>query len=299
MYVVTGATGNTGSVVATDLLAKGQPVRAIGRSADRLASLARKGAEAFVADLSDADALTKAFTGAKAAYVMIPPEMRTEDFRAYQDRIVEALGTALERAHVEHVVSLSSIGADKPEKTGPVVGLHHLEQRLNGIAGLNVLNVRAGDFMENELRQIGIIQAFGITAGPQRPDLKLPMIACRDIGAYAADALLRLDFRNETLELQGQRDLDMTEATAIIGKAIGNPNLQYRQLPNDQIRGAMIQMGLSPNVAGLLLEMSDAMNSGYMCALEARSAQNTTPTSFETFVVEQFVPLYERQSAAA
>ncbi len=300
MYVVTGATGNTGSVVAHTLLEKGQKVRAIARSADRLQPLAAKGADPFVADLSDTAALQKAFSGVKAAYVMLPPDVRNQDVLAYQHRLTEALAAALQNARVEYVVSLSSIGADKPEKTGPVVGLHYLEQRLNRIPGLNVLHLRAGYFMENTLAQAGIIRAHGVMSGPVRSDLKLPMIATRDIGAFAAEALLRLDFLGrETRELLGQRDITYADAAILVGKAIGRPDLSYIQAPDEQIREALTQMGLSLNMANLLLEMSASLNSGYMRALEQRSARNTTPTPYESFVAEEFVPLYQRQSVAA
>ena len=208
MYVVMGATGNTGSVVAKRLLAKGQRVRAIGRSVERLRGLAAKGAEAFVGEVTDSAALTKAFMGATAAYVIIPPDEKNPDPRAFQDRVTESIATALENSQIEYAVSLSSIGADKPDQTGPVVGLHHLEQRLNRIAGLNVLHLRAGYFMENTLAQIGIIRALGMAAGPLGSDVKLPMIASRDIGAFAAEELLRLDFDEPERELLGQRDLD-------------------------------------------------------------------------------------------
>lgn len=300
MYVVTGATGNTGSIVANTLLAHGQQVRAIGRSAERLTPLASKGAEPFVADLSDAEALTRAFTGAKAAYVMVPPDIRTQNYDAYQDRISEAVAAAIEKARLQHAVLLSSIGADKPEKTGPVAGLHRLEQRLNRIAGLNVLHLRPGYFMENLLPQTGVIKAYGIVSEPLRPDLKLPMIATRDIAAFAAQVLLWLDFRGQQArELLGERDLSMTEATAIIGKAINKPGLTYTQATDEEFRSALTQMGASVSAANLLLEMSAALNSGYMRALERRSPQNTTPTSFEIFVAEEFVPAYQRHSAAA
>lgn len=300
MYVVTGATGNTGSVVAKQLLAKGQKVRVIGRNADRLQPLASLGAEPFVADLGDAAALTRALTGAQAAYAMIPPDIGSQDVRAHQERVSGALASAIEKTAIKHVVALSSFGADKSENTGPVVGLYHLEQKLNGITGLNVLYLRAGYFMENTLGQAGIIQALGRTAGPLHADLKLPMIATRDIGAFAADALWKLKFSGkQTLELLGQRDLDYNEVTAIIGKAINKPDLQYAALPNEQLRPALLQMGMSANMADLLLEMSASLNSGYMKALEERSPQNTTPTSYETFVTEEFVPAYQGESRAA
>ena len=302
MYVVTGATGNTGKVVAERLLAQGKKVRTLSRSAEHLQALAAKGAEPFVADVSDAAALTKAFTGAEGVYAMVPPNVVTSDVRGYQDRVTDAIAGALEnaKAGIKHAVTLSSFGADKPDKTGPVVGLYQLEQKLNRLAGLNLLHLRAGYFMENMLGQVGIIQAFGMTAGPLRADLKLPLIATRDIGEAAAAALAKLDFSgHQTRELLGQRDLDMTEATAIIGKAIGKTDLQYVQLPDAQLRPALLQLGMSANFVDLLLEMSGSLNSGHMRPLEQRSSRNTTPTSFETFVAEAFVPLYKQKTSAA
>lgn len=300
MYVITGATGNTGRVVASQLLDQGKKVRAIGRNKEKLQPLVDRGAEAFVADLSDQAALTKAFTGAEGVYAMIPPSMDSQDFRGDQRRASDAIAGALEQAGVKHAVVLSSVGADKPSGTGPVAGLHEFEERLNRIAGLNVVHLRAGYFMENTLGQVGAIGAMGKTAGPLRGGLKLPLIATKDIGNKAAEWLLALDFKGkETRELLGQRDLSMDEATAIIGKAIEKPDLKYVQVPVEQMQPLFIQMGMSSNVASLILEMAGALNSGHMRALEQRSQRNTTPTSFETFVEEEFLPVFRGQKQAA
>jgi uncharacterized protein YbjT (DUF2867 family) len=299
MYVVLGASGNTGQVVAKNLLARGQKVRVVGRNAAHLQPLAAQGAEIFLGDATDASALTNAFHKADAAYVMIPPSPTSNEYRAYQGRVSDAIAAAVTNAGVKNVVSLSSFGADKPTGTGPVAGLHDLEQKLNQINGANVLHLRAGYFMENTLPQVGAIRMLGSMIGPVSPNLKLPMIATRDIGAAAADALLQLVFQGkQTRELQGQRDLDYTEAAAIIGKAIGKPNLGYIHAPDDQIRAAMVQMGMSDNMAGLILEMAGALNTGHMRALETRSAANTAPTKFETFVAESFVPAYQQKAVA-
>ncbi len=180
------------------------------------------------------------------------------------------------------------------------MGLHELEEALNRIAGLNVVHLRAGYFMENTLGQVGAIRAMGKTAGPLRGDLKLPIIATKDIGNKAADWLLALDFNGkQTRELLGQRDLSMNEATSIIGKAIEKPDLEYVQLPDAMMQPILVQMGMSANMAALIIEMAGALNPGHMRALEPRTAQNTTPTSFETFVKEEFVPLYRGQTRAA
>jgi len=300
MFVVLGASGHTGHVVAKKVLAAGQKVRVVGRKADRLQNLAAAGAEISVADLTDALALTRAFKGADSAYVLIPPNPTSNEYRANQDRVSDAIATAVQNAGVKNVVSLSSFGADKSSGTGPVVGLHNLEQKLNAIDGTNVLHLRAGYFMTNVLPQVSVIRMLGSLAGPVRPSLKLPMIATQDIGAAAAEALLRAEFRGkQTRELHGQRDLDYVEAASIIGKAIGKPGLGYVQAPDDQLRAGFVKMGMSANMAGLILEMAGALNSGHMKALEPRSAANTTPTSFETFVQQEFVPAYQQQSAAA
>lgn len=300
MHVILGASGNTGHVAARKLLSQGQKVRVVGRNAAHLQALAAAGAEIFVGDVTDASSLTRALQREESAYVMIPPNPSNNDFRAYQETVSDAIAAAVRSSRVANVVTLSSLGADKSAGTGPVVGLHNLEEKLNSIEGLNVLHLRAGYFMENTLTQVGAIRMMGSAAGPIRPDLKLAMIATRDIGEAAADALLRLEFRGkQTRELQGQRDLDYTEAAAIIGKAIGNPGLGYIQAPDDQIRAAMVQkMGMSDNLAGLILEMADALNRGHMRALEPRSSSNTTPTSFETFVDEVFIPAYKQAAAA-
>lgn len=299
MYVVLGASGHTGHVVAKKLLAAGQKVRVVGRGAERLQHFAEQGAEIAVSDASNAVSLTKALQGAESAYVLIPPDPTSQDFRGAQEHVSDAIAAAVQNARVRNVVSLSSVGADKAIGTGPVVGLHNLEQKLNAIDGINALHLRAGYFMENTLPQVSVIRKLGTVAGPIRPSLKLPMIATRDIGEAAGEALLRLEFRGKTTrELQGARDLDYAEAAGIIGKAIGQPSLGYIHAPDDQLRGAMTQMGMSANFVGLILEMAGALNSGHMKMLEPRSAATTTPTTFETFVAEEFAPAYREQAAA-
>ncbi len=300
MFVVTGATGHTGSTIANRLLDQKRKVRVIGRSKDRLQPLVARGAEAVVADLNNQAALTKAFTGADAVYVMFPPNMASQDFRSEQRGLGTAIAGALEQAQVKYAVVLSSVGADKESGTGPVAGLHEFEKMLDRITGLNVLHLRAGYFMENTLGQAAAVHAMGKAAGPLRGDLKLPMIATRDIGNRAAEWLLDLNFRGkQTHELLGQRDISMNEVAQVIGRAIDKPDLTYNQLPGEQVQPMLMQMGMSSNIAGLIVEMAAALNSGHMRALEPRSAKNTTPTSYEVFVKEELVPLYRKHAQAA
>jgi uncharacterized protein YbjT (DUF2867 family) len=140
---------------------------------------------------------------------------------------------------------------------------------------------------------------MGSMAGPLRPDLTIPMIATRDIGTAAADVLLHPAIGGkQTRELHGQRDLSYSDLAPIIGKAIGKPNLRYVQMSDDQFRSVLVQTGMSEPVAKLLVEMTQALNSGKAHPLDPRTSQNTTPTSYETFAKEVFAPAYEHQAAA-
>src|SRR6266849_1867513 len=189
-YVILGASGNTGSIVADFLLSKGKKVRVVGRDSGRLQRFVDKGAEAFTADLSDAAALTKAFSGARAAYLLLPPVKSRED----QERESDAIAKAVKESGLGYAVHLSSYGAQVPEGTGPVAGLHSSEEKLNAISRLNVLHLRAAYFMENNLAAIGMIHGMGLFGNALLPDVKLPMIATRDVGDCAAHRLLDLDF---------------------------------------------------------------------------------------------------------
>jgi uncharacterized protein YbjT (DUF2867 family) len=300
MYVVLGATGNTGSVIANSLLLKGERVRVVGRDASRLERFVRKGAEAFTANVSDAAAITKAFTGARAAYLMLPPNMTSQDYRSDQERESDAIAKAVQDSSLRYAVHLSSYGAQAPEGTGPIAGLHSSEQKLNAITGLNVLHLRAGYFMENNLAAIGMIQAMGIFGHALTPDLKHPMIATRDIGDYAAQRIWKLDFSGkQTRELLGERDISMTEATAVIARGIGKPDLRYVQFPYEQVQQVLEQMGIPPKTAGQFIEMYKAINEGVVAGREPRSAENTTASSFERFVQDVFVPVYHGKAATA
>jgi uncharacterized protein YbjT (DUF2867 family) len=300
MYTILGATGNIGSVITKKLLERGEKVRVVGRNAAKLQQFVHKGAEAMVANVKDAEALTEALTGARAAFLMVPPGLTSPDYRAEQEVESYAISTAAKNAGLQYAVNLSSIGAQAPAGTGPILGLHDSERKLNAVERLNVLHLRPAHFMENHLSAIEMIKMMGIFVGALKPDLKIPMIATRDVGAYAAERLLKLDFSGrQTQELLGERDLSMTEVASIISQGIGKPDLRYVQFSYEQVEQTLVQMGISKKTAAYLIEMFQGLNNGIVAGLEPRSAANTTPTSIETFVKEVFAPAYQGLAVGA
>ena len=300
MYTILGATGNIGSVIARALLKKGEKVCVVGRSAGRLQPFVQRGAQALVGNVMDAEFAAQALAGARAAFLMIPPAMRSPDYRAEQEKASDAFSAAAKKSGLQYAVNLSSFGAQASAGTGPITGLHNAENKLNAIDNLNVLHLRPGYFFENHLAGIQMIQMMGTFGGALRGDLKIPMIATRDIGAYAADRLLKLDFSGKRAqELLGERDLTLTEVVAVIAKALRKPDLRYIQIPYDQVEKVLGQMGATPRTTASFIEMFRGINAGIVASTEPRSAANSTPTSIETFVKEVFAPAFQGKAVGA
>lgn len=297
MYIVTGSTSNTGSVVAHQLLDAGKQVRVIGRSLEKLSPFIDRGAEAFIAGPTDAQALIQAFQGAKAAWIMLQPNYIPDspDFSGYQAQVTAAMAQAIAANPLEYAVTLSSWGADRESGSGPVLGLHHMEQVMNTLPIENLLHLRAGYFMENTLSYLPSILKNGKISGPFDQEMRLPFIATKDIGHAAAEALIQLTFRGrEVQELHGQRDLSIREATAMIGNAIGKPGLVYEQNTIPEFKSDLIAAGFSANVVALMEEVVIGMNSKHITTSQLRTIASTTSTSFEHFLKESFIPAYNR-----
>ena len=296
VYVIMGATGQIGQVLAQELLQRGHAVRALGRDPGKLAALKAKGADPQLAAFDDAKALAATFTGVQGVFVMMPPGYAEDDFGAFQDRVGEAIVSAVTQAQTTHIVSLSSIGAQHRDGTGPIKGLHRQEQRLNWIAGLNVLHLRPGYFMENQLWSLAAIKQHGVNSSPMRGDLPIEMIATRDIAAKAAELLDGLSFRGQSMvELAGPRAITLDDATAILGKAIGRPDLKYVQFSYDDAKQAMIGMGMKPSIVSLMIEMQQGFNEGHV-AFEGTPVRG--PTSFEAFA-RVFAKAYQGEPVPA
>lgn len=286
MYIVTGATGNTGKLVAQGLLDAGKSVKVISRSAEKVKTLTEKGAESFIGNMENTDFLNRSFEGATAVYALIPLHMTAPDVREYQNKIAEAIANAIKVNGVKYVVSLSSVGAHLKENGGVVQGLHDMEQKLNSIEGLNVLHLRPTYFMENLFAQIDTIKRMGVIGSTVKADISFPMVATKDIAKVAVEKLLALDFQgpdNITYVL-GDRDYNYNEVAGIIGRSIDQPNLKYVEFPVEQAKIAMVQnWGVSESLADAMIEFGESLNKGKVMEEVRRNEQSTTSTSLEEF----------------
>lgn len=295
MYVVTGATGNTGKVVAEQLLANGKQVRVISRSAEHLSDLKDKGAEPAVGDLSDADFLKTAFQDAQGVYAMIPPRFDAPDFREYQRQIAQNIADAVRENQVSHVVALSSYGAHLADGAGVVSGLYPLEQSLNAIDGTHVVHLRAGYFFENFFASIPVIKEQDILGGfPIAGGVEIGMVHTPDIGKVASNYLLQKNFTgNNVVFLSYKNAYTLNQAAQILGKAIGKEDLSYVAFPADGAKQAMVGMGMSESLADNYIEFSQAASAGKINEDTENHPKVDTPTSLEDFA-KIFAAAYNR-----
>jgi uncharacterized protein YbjT (DUF2867 family) len=288
MITVMGATGHVGRQITQQLLAAGEPVRAIGRNPAALAELAAAGAEIAAGDAADAEFLADAFRGSDAVHTLLPYNPASPDFRGEQARLGEAIVAAVRKSGVRRVVALSSLGADLPAGTGFIAAsLHPQEERLRGLTGVDLMLLRPTLFLESILAGLPFVEAMGVNADAVDPHVPVPMIATKDVAAAAAEALLSHDWSGvQVRELLGPRDLTHTEATHIMGAAIGRPDLQYVRLPDEEMIGALVEAGFSRDTATLHVEMGRALSDGIILPRGGRTPANTTPTRFEDVVTE-------------
>lgn len=294
IVTVIGATGNIGSGLVDRLLKNGIKVRAVGRGQDKLAPLMRSGAESRAGSLEDRAFTTDALRGADIAFLMIPPPYNAPDMRADQRRMGASLIEAIKKSGIQRVVALSSAGGELSAGTGPILALHEFENAVRDIAGLSAVILRPTYFMENHLGAIGLIKHAGINGSSMRPDTRLPMVATRDISTVAAEILSTPTFTGISVrEILGPRDYSMQEATAILGAAIGKPDLAYVQFSDSDYKKGLEGAGLSANAADLFIEMNAAFNAGAIQNTFKRSTANTTATTLEQFARDVFAPAFQ------
>lgn len=285
MYALMGSNGNITSRVARLLLGQSRPVRVIGRSATNLAPLRELGAELAIGDARDVDFLARAFSGVTALYAMIPSDYADPAMRRTHARTGAAVAEAIVRAGVSRVVNLSSVGADLASGTGPIVGLHEQERRLDAVPGLDLLHLRPGYFMENHLAMAPAVAALGIYPSLERSDVAVPMVATADVAAVVARELVEPGVgpgRRGVLHLHAARHYSFAEVAAILGRAIGRPDLRHVQLARSDGIAAMIETGFSEEAASCMAEMAEWMSNGEH-AWQLPGPVEIAPTSLEAF----------------
>jgi len=277
IFAVAGATGHVGSVVARELLAAGHKVRAIVRSIDKAKALAGQGAELLAGELGDGRFLTSALRGADGAFLLLPPPpMDSPDVRAFQDRIAHVEATAVAESGVRHVVVLSSWGAEQPAGTGPIVGLHVLEEALKKTGAISTF-LRAGSFTENLLAMLPAAKHQGVLPNFLPPERKMATIATRDIAAVAVRSLLAAPAVSQVVYVLGTHEYSAVDQAAYLSKKLGK-EIKLLTLPVSAASGTMQKGGVGQSMAALYQEMYEGATKGLLSVEPGHRVERGTLT---------------------
>lgn len=277
IFVVAGATGHVGSLVARELLAKGHKVRAIVRSPDRGKVLKEQGAELSIGELSDAGFLTGALRGADGTFLLVPPPPNdSTDVRGYQAQVSRAEAQAVGASGIRHVVLLSSWGAEQPAGTGPIVALHHLEGALEKTRAVSTF-LRAGSFTENLLALLPAAKNQGVLPSFFPPELKVATVATRDIAPVAVRALLSPPAATEVVYLMGTHEYSPIDHAAYLSKKLGK-EVKLLNLPVSAAAQAMQQAGVGASLASLYQEMYEGAMKGLLAVVPGHRVERGPST---------------------
>lgn len=262
-YVVLGATGQTGAATTAALVERAT-VRVAVRSEDKGAAWKKRGAEvAVVEDVADVSALTHAFEGVTGAYVLIPPDYKSNDMFARAEQVASAIVEAARRARLPKLVVLSSVGSHMPHGTGNILTTYILEEAFKSLpAEVAVGFVRAAGFMENWKALLPLAQQEGILPSFHTPlERAMPMVATADIGQACADALMQEWQGTQVWELHGPQDVSPNHIAASFSEALKR-DVQAIVIPESEWSSMLAQMGNSPASVESWSEMLRAFNNG-------------------------------------
>ena len=259
--IVTGSLGHISQPLTEQLVQKGHQVTVISHSPDRKTDIEALGAQAAIGSVDDRDFLTATFAGADALYAMIPPNFGTPDQLAHYQKIGNSYAQAIRQAGIKRVVHLSSWGADQASGTGFIVGSHRVEGILDALTGVAVTHLRAGYIYYNLLRFVDMIKGQGRIVANYGDDDKIVMVAPADIAAAAADEL-QTPATGTAIRYVASDDRSVREITPVLGAAIGQPDLQWIRLTDEQMRSGMEQRGTPAHVIDNSIALGASIHNG-------------------------------------
>jgi uncharacterized protein YbjT (DUF2867 family) len=261
MHVVFGATGNTGSAVATALLDAAQAVRVVVRVAQRAAAWPARGAEVVAADLADWPSVARAFAGAAAAYVLNPPAYCEPDLFERAERVAASIARAARAARLPRRVVLSSMGAHLGAGSGIIATNRRFEQVLVDAARA-VTFVRPAYFMQNWSWVADVAARDGVLPSFLGPTARaIAMVSTEDVGRMAAALMLDGRGAEAVVELEGPCACSPDDAARAFAHALGRP-VKAVAVPRPDWPRALEASRFAPRTIEAWSEMFDGFNSG-------------------------------------
>jgi uncharacterized protein YbjT (DUF2867 family) len=298
---LTGSLGNIGLPLTKDLVSKKQAVTVISNNPERKKDIEAAAAKAAIGSMENADFLTSAFSGADAVFVMEPPVSffnHNLNIQSYYSELGHNFVKAILGSGVKHVVHLSSIGGNMSEGNGVLVFHHLVETIIRELpSAISLTHVRPLGFYYNLLGFIPGIKKTGKIMANYGSDDIIPWASPLDIAEVIAEELAASG-QGRKFRYVASDELSCNKTAAILGAAIGKPDLKWEIISDDQMQAALISIGMAPVLAAGLVEMNAAMHCGKLF----EDYRQHTPTVFGKVKMadyaKEFAKIYNTQSTA-
>ncbi|AYB32550.1 NAD(P)H-binding protein [Chryseolinea soli] len=285
---VTGSLGNISRVLVEKLVARGHEVKVVSSNAERADDIRALHAIPLIGSVEDYAFVSKAFEGADAVYLMIPPNFRSTDLKQYIRTVGVQYAKAIHANGIKYVVNLSSIGAHDPDGLGPTGPNYFVEQKLNALTDVHVLHLRPGMFLTNFLGVIGMVKHQSMLGNNFDASVTFPLSHPRDIAEVAFQALDTLSFSGKQFRYIVGDEKNGADVAKQLGNAVGKTDVRWVAFSDEQLLNALIQNGFSEQMATVyMVEIGIALRDGSFTEdLRKHKAHVAGQTSLQEFANE-------------
>ena len=260
MHAITGITGKVGGALARHLLSVGEPVRAVVRDAAKGQAWAALGCEVAVAEMEDAQALTRAFEGATGAFILPPSVFDPAPGFPEARAVIAAVRQAIESSRLDKVVCLSTVGAQATQPN--LLSQRSLMEAALASLATPVGFLRPAWFLENLSWDVEQARNEGILSSYLQPlDRAIPMVATADVGRVAAELLLQSWQGTRIVELEGPRRITQHAIAEAFARELGR-DVRAQAVPREQWGAIFKAQGMNDPIPRI--QMLDGFNEGWI-----------------------------------
>ncbi|MET7296649.1 NAD(P)H-binding protein [Streptomyces griseoloalbus] len=281
LFLITGATGTTGSETVRLLLERGHRVRAfVHREDDRSRALAATGAEVVVGDLLDFHDVSAAMRGVSGAYFCYPIAPGLLDATV-------VFAQAATEAGVRSVVNMSQISARR-EAVSNAARQHWLSERLLDRTPLLTAHLRPTFFAEWLSWWWGRQGDEGVLRLPLGNGRHAPVAGIDQ--AYVITAVLENPepHDRQIYTLHGPEEMDHHGIAEAMSRALGIP-VTYEPIGIDEFAQGLASLGktahLVQHLSNVAVDYQNGVFQGTNNLIEV--VGNRSPLSVEEFVGER------------
>lgn len=264
---LTGSIGHIGKPLTQELVQKGHSVTVISSDPEKRKEIEAMGATAIIGSLEDPDFVTTSFKNADVVYTMIPPANYFNpnlDLLGYFQKIGTNYSNAIEKTGVKKVINLSTIGGHLNKGNGILLGANHVENLLNNLpSDVAIAHIRPTEIYYNLLSQIYSAKNNGFIASNVNSEVVNSWVSPIDI-ASAITEEITTPFTGRKIRYVASEDITYNELITILGESIGNPDLKWLTVTDEQMQSSLEAIGMQKAVAKGMTEMYAAINNGLL-----------------------------------